>query len=81
METEVITTIDLLSSSNNGTFTLPARKTIDIVRNFPNFSEIKITYQENYQVIIFSGLSKFILSSLDFKLFPVFNEDESDDQN
>lgn len=75
METEVVATIELSSPSDNGTFTLPARKTIEIVRNFSDSSKIEIICQKNDQVVIRSGLSKFILFSLDVELFPVLNED------
>ena len=74
-ETEVIATIDLSSTSDNAIFTLPARKTIEIVRNLSDGAKVEISYQENRQVIIRSGSSKFSLFSLDPKLFPTLNED------
>ena len=73
-ETEVVTSLDLISSSKNAIFTVPARKITEIIRNLPDGARVEITYQENGQVIIRSGRSKFSLFSLDPKLFPALNK-------
>ena len=74
-ETEVIATINLSSSSERASFTVPARKIVEIIRNLPDGAKIEITQTEDRQVIICSGLSKFSLFSLDPTLFPTLNED------
>ena len=72
-ETELISSIDMTYNTNTTIFTVPAKKFVNILRNLPDNSNVKIIHQYNDQVIISSGLSRFRLSSLNPKLFLSFN--------
>ena len=77
LETEILANVKLENNFNDGIVTLPARKTVDIIRNLPNKAQIEVTQSSVSRVIIRSQMSRFTLSSLNCDLFPVMDEDTS----
>lgn len=69
LEIEIIVHITLLSSYKIGSITVPARKFFDICRSLLEKSEITVIL-ESERILIFSGRSRFSLSTLPAKDFP-----------
>ncbi len=65
-----LTSVIGVNCTEEGQVALPARKLLDICRALPNDAELKITTKEN-QVKVTSGKSRFILSALPAKEFPL----------
>ncbi|AWX14302.1 DNA polymerase III subunit beta [Mergibacter septicus] len=70
MEVELSTQVQLESSSSDGTFTIPAKKFLDICRTLPDDAQIKVDYDEQ-RVLVTSGRSKFNLATLPAKDYPI----------
>ncbi|WP_119344258.1 DNA polymerase III subunit beta [Facilibium subflavum] len=77
LETEVLAKIALSpeSEASDGCITLPARKTMDIIRNLPDGALVDIIQDMDNRVVIKSSMSRFTLSSLNTESFPIMEED------
>lgn len=76
MEVELSTQVQLESSSNNGTFTIPAKKFLDICRTLPDDAHIKVDY-DGQRVLVTSGRSKFNLATLPAQDYPSLTDWQS----
>ncbi|MDA7742544.1 DNA polymerase III subunit beta, partial [Francisellaceae bacterium] len=74
-ETEVLAEVLLEEDSKPGKATIPARKLIEIIRNLPLGSAIKINQESENKVVVSSNKSRFALSSLDANNFPQMDHD------
>lgn len=71
LEVELSTQTQLSDSSQDGEFTIPAKKFLDICRSFPDDADITVSFLED-RVIVQSGRSKFNLSTLPADMYPNF---------
>ncbi|KGQ39246.1 DNA polymerase III subunit beta [Gallibacterium genomosp. 1] len=69
LEVELSTFVQLVSSSENGTFTIPARKFLDICRSLNEDAQITVNY-ENDRVLVTAERSKFNLATLPAESYP-----------
>lgn len=69
LEVELSSRVELSDAVTPGTTTFPARKFIDICRNLPNESLIRVQAEAN-RAVITSGSSRFTLSTLPAEEFP-----------
>ncbi|PJG85679.1 DNA polymerase III subunit beta [Conservatibacter flavescens] len=69
LEVELSTQAILSSSQTNGSFTIPAKKFLDICKSLPENSEIQVLLEEE-RAIIRSGRSKFSLTTLPAEEYP-----------
>ena len=76
LEIEMIATSKIDKPGNDGIVSVPARKLFDIVRSLPEESEIKLIQQDN-RMVINSGRSRFVLSTLNAADFPSIESDFS----
>lgn len=74
LEIEMIATATIHQPEEDGIVSVPARKLFDIVRALPEEAEIKVS-QQGERVLIHSGRSRFVLSTLDAKDFPSIESD------
>jgi DNA polymerase-3 subunit beta len=78
-EIQIVSKLNLESSTDSGEITVPARKFLDICRLLPTGAEIKFELHED-KVKLVSGRSRFSLSTLPAEHYPDFNESEFDYQ-
>lgn len=69
LEIELIGHADVDVEGHDKSFTLPGRKLTDICRALPDFAPVEL-YQEDEKMILRSGRSRFVLSSLPAEDFP-----------
>lgn len=69
LEVELASRVALEAPATPGKTTIPARKFIDICRNLPNESQIRVQTEE-HRAVITSGSSRFTLSTLPADEFP-----------
>lgn len=69
LEVELSTFVQLNSASEDGTFTIPARKFLDICRSLNDDAEISVIY-ENDRVLVTAERSKFNLATLPAESYP-----------
>ncbi|UAY77777.1 DNA polymerase III subunit beta [Pasteurella canis] len=77
LEVELSTQTELLSSSQQGSFTIPAKKFLDICRSLPEGAEISVSFEED-RAIIKSERSKFNLSTLPAEEYPNLTDWQSE---
>ncbi|MDO5055401.1 DNA polymerase III subunit beta [Pasteurella oralis] len=77
LEVELSTQTELLSSPQQGSFTIPAKKFLDICRSLPEGSEISVSFEED-RAIVKSGRSKFNLSTLPAEEYPNLTDWQSE---
>ncbi|MGY4676393.1 DNA polymerase III subunit beta [Pasteurella sp. P03HT] len=77
LEVELSTQTELLSSLQQGSFTIPAKKFLDICRSLPEGSEISVSFEED-RAIVKSGRSKFNLSTLPAEEYPNLTDWQSE---
>lgn len=77
LEVELSTKAQLLSSSQNGSYTIPAKKFLDICRSFPEDAEITVIF-EGDRALISSGRTKFNLATLPAEDYPNLADWESE---
>lgn len=76
LEIELVTKTDI-KTSETMRLTVPARKLLDISKNLPDESDINLSIKED-RITLVSGRSRFVLSSLPAKDFPVLEEIKAD---
>lgn len=69
LEVELSTFVQLTSASEDGVFTIPARKFLDICRSLNDDAEITVNY-ENDRVLVTAERSKFNLATLPAESYP-----------
>lgn len=69
LEVELSTQAQLIQSSQDGSYTIPAKKFLDICRSFPDDAEITVTFEEE-RALVKSGRSKFNLTTLPADEYP-----------
>jgi len=69
LEVELSTRTELTSSSQNGSYTIPAKKFLDICRSLPDEAEINVSFEDE-RALIKSGRSKFNLTTLPAEDYP-----------
>ena len=69
LEVELSTKTPLLHAEQDGKFTIPAKKFLDICRSLPENAEITVTFEED-RAIVRSGRSTFNLSTLPAEDYP-----------
>ncbi|MFC0309015.1 DNA polymerase III subunit beta [Gallibacterium trehalosifermentans] len=69
LEVELSTFVQLISASEDGVFTIPARKFLDICRSLNDDAEITVNY-ENDRVLVTAERSKFNLATLPAESYP-----------
>ena len=69
LEVELSSQTQLSSSSENGTFTIPAKKFLDICRTLSDDSEITVTFEED-RALVQSGRSRFTLTTQPAEEYP-----------
>lgn len=69
LEVELSTHAQLTSADDNGKFTIPAKKFLDICRSLPENAEITVTFEEE-RALVRSGRSKFNLAILPAEDYP-----------
>ena len=69
LEVELSTNTPLLHAEQDGKFTMPAKKFLDICRSLPENAEITVTFEED-RAIVRSGRSTFNLSTLPAEDYP-----------
>lgn len=77
LEVELSSQTQLTSSSANGTFTIPAKKFLDICRTLSDEFEITVTFEED-RAIVQSGRSKFNLTTLPAEEYPNLTDWQSE---
>lgn len=77
LEVELSTQTELLRSSQQGSFTIPAKKFLDICRSLPEGAEISVSFEED-RAIIKSERSKFNLSTLPAEEYPNLTDWQSE---
>ncbi len=75
LEVELVGISALDSSSDEASLTLPGRKLMDICKALPDDAPIEL-YQDKQRMVLKSGRSKFVLSTLPPKDFPNVEEHE-----
>ncbi|MFZ7158000.1 DNA polymerase III subunit beta [Avibacterium gallinarum] len=69
LEVELSTQAQLNSAEQNGNFTIPAKKFLDICRSFPDGSDITVNFEED-RALVLCGRSKFNLATLPADEYP-----------
>lgn len=69
LEVELSTQTQLSQAEQDGTFTIPAKKFLDICRSFAEDAEITVSFEED-RAIVRSGRSKFNLTTLPAEEYP-----------
>lgn len=69
LEVELSTQTPLISATKNGSYTVPAKKLLDLCRSFPEYAEITVSFEES-RAIIRSGRTKFNLATLPAEEYP-----------
>ncbi|MFZ7323973.1 DNA polymerase III subunit beta [Avibacterium avium] len=69
MEVELSTQAQLNSATQDGRFTIPAKKFLDICRSFPDGSDITVSFEEE-RALVHCGRSKFNLTTLPADEYP-----------
>ncbi|ARU64148.1 DNA polymerase III subunit beta [Histophilus somni] len=69
LEVELSTQAQLIQASQDGSYTIPAKKFLDICRSFPDEAEITVTFEEE-RALVRSGRSKFNLTALPADEYP-----------
>ncbi|TCP96583.1 DNA polymerase III beta subunit [Cricetibacter osteomyelitidis] len=69
LEVELSTRTQLVSASDNGSYTIPAKKFLDICRSLPDEAEINVSFEDD-RALIKSGRSKFNLTTLPAQEYP-----------
>lgn len=69
LEVELSTRTQLSSATENGTYTIPAKKFLDICRSLPDNAEINVNFEQE-RAFIQSGRSKFNLTTLPAQDYP-----------
>ncbi|POY43916.1 DNA polymerase III subunit beta [Avibacterium gallinarum] len=69
LEVELSTQAQLNSAEQNGNFTIPAKKFLDICRSFPDGSDITVSFEED-RALVLCGRSKFNLATLPADEYP-----------
>lgn len=69
LEVELTTNAQLSVSMENGSYTIPAKKFLDICRSLPDNAEISVTFEQD-RAIVQSGRSKFNLATLPAEEYP-----------
>lgn len=69
LEVELSTQVPLHSTTEQGVFTIPAKKFLDICRTLPEDAEIRVSYEAD-RVLVTSGRSKFNLATLPANEYP-----------
>ena len=70
LEVELTSHVTLVGDHVVGEITVPGRKFIDIVRSLPDEAMLEI-YEKNQNIVISSGRSRFTLTTLPAKDFPI----------
>ncbi|PJG83928.1 DNA polymerase III subunit beta [Caviibacterium pharyngocola] len=69
LEVELSTQAQLSDSNQDGQFTIPAKKFLDICRSFADDADITVTFEED-RALVRSGRSKFNLTTLPADEYP-----------
>lgn len=69
LEVELSTQTPLISATKEGSYTIPAKKLLDLCRSFPDDAEITVSFEES-RAIIRSGRIKFNLATLPAEEYP-----------
>ena len=77
LEVELSSQTQLSSSSENGTFTIPAKKFLDICRTLSDDSEITVTFEED-RALVQSGRSRFTLTTQPAEEYPNLTDWQSE---
>ena len=77
LEVELSTQTPLLHAEQDGKFTIPAKKFLDICRSLPENAEITVTFEED-RAIVRSDRSKFNLSALPAEDYPNLTDWQSE---
>ncbi|HDR1003120.1 DNA polymerase III subunit beta [Pasteurella multocida] len=77
LEVELSTETALLRTDVQGSFTIPAKKFLDICRSLPEEAEISVNFEED-RAIVKSGRSKFNLSTLPAEEYPNLTDWQSE---
>ena len=77
LEVELSTQTPLLHAEQDGKFTIPAKKFLDICRSLPENAEITVTFEED-RAIVRSDRSKFNLSTLPAEDYPNLTDWQSE---
>ena len=70
---EVKINIKLITNSNVEPFTFPGKKLLDICKTLPDNSDIRFLVEQD-KLKVFSGRSKFLLSTINANEFPIITE-------
>lgn len=77
LEVELSSQTQLSSASENGTFTIPAKKFLDICRTLSDDSEITVTFEEE-RALVQSGRSRFTLTTQPADEYPNLTDWQSE---
>ena len=77
LEVELTTHAKLSVSVENGSYTIPAKKFLDICRSLPDSAEISVTFEQD-RAIVQSGRSKFNLTTLPAEEYPNLTDWQSE---
>ena len=77
LEVELSSQTQLSSSSENGTFTIPAKKFLDICRTLSDESEITVTFEQD-RALVQSGRSRFTLATQPAEEYPNLTDWQSE---
>lgn len=69
LEVELSTRTQLSSANGSGSYTIPAKKFLDICRSLPDDAEINVSFEDE-RALIKSGRSKFNLTTLPAEEYP-----------
>lgn len=69
LEVELSTRTQLSSATENGSYTIPAKKFLDICRSLPDDAEISVSFEDD-RALIKSARSKFNLTTLPAQEYP-----------
>lgn len=69
LEVELSTQTTLISATEDGVYTIPGKKLLDLCRSFPEDAEITVSFEEE-RAVIRSGRIKFALSTLPAEEYP-----------
>ena len=77
LEVELTTHAKLSVSMENGSYTIPAKKFLDICRSLPDSADISVTFEQD-RAIVQSGRSKFNLATLPAEEYPNLTDWQSE---
>ena len=77
LEVELSSQTQLSSASENGTFTIPAKKFLDICRTLSDDSEITVSFEED-RALVKSGRSRFTLTTQPAEEYPNLTDWQSE---